>query len=164
MERQDRKEQDVTALAKACIAEAGNVQDATAIMRERLLADDRMYREAMDPMVAARAYDLVRSVCRAERRMIWTAPNYTPAGNGERVITAARASLLDMRLPNGLRLADATANDLMDAMGFYQRQARTMDHMARWLEAVARKVKNKRVGDVLSDAALRKMQEQTDNE
>lgn len=154
----NKTDQTVSALAKAYLAETNDVQEATARLVEHLHDDLALYRNAMDSLVTARAYDLIREVCRKERRAIWTAPNYDAAGKGDRVHTAVKHSLLDMRLPNGMKLSEARKSDLLDAQGFYQRQADTMSHIARWLGAVADEVGGKKVGDVLTDANLREMQ------
>lgn len=154
------QEEEPTAedLARRAMAQAGeDVGEATRILEQWARQNTRIWKAVTEDFLAQGCYAVVRGVCRQERRAIWHSPGYDPGGSGARVRGHAR-SILDLPLPGGKRLRDATREDLQEASGFYARQARQMAVMAEFLEAVAGKVKGRKtVGDVLTEKQLEQM-------
>lgn len=144
----------------------GDVQKATRALAAQVRSDDKLYRAVMDSLVDTACYDLVASVCRAQRRKIWSPPA-PPAGQSDdraRVVALGRgtvASLLDFPLPGGMKLRDAKRSDVVSAHEFYATQARDMDGKARWLRLIAQSVpEDRRVGDVLTADRLESLQQE----
>ena len=110
----------------------------------------------------------VRNATTSKRKAVWTAPTRAEKAEGaERVFLLAESigeMLLDFPLPGGRALRLATKEDVNEAADFYRTKAVDMGHKARWLARIARKVpKGQTVGDALDNAALEKMQKETDN-
>lgn len=151
----------MTDYAAAAMEQAdGDVLKATEILEAQARSNMDVWRELTDTLLRTACYDACRAVCRSERRIIWNSPNYDKGGNGERVKQHAN-TLLDWPLPGGKKLRDATKQDLLEASGFYSKQAAQMTSIANWLDAVAKKVKTKTVGETLSADDLEKLRDQT---
>lgn len=154
------KQVSVYAISRSILEECGgDVVSATDKMERRVRAERDLFYALMDPLVRKACYDVLREVVRDERRTIWTAPNYTKGGNGDRLVSAS-LTLLDFRLPhNLLPLREAGKDDLVAGADWYESQANNMQHKARWLRAVAAKVGNKVVGEKFTAEELAKLQE-----
>lgn len=116
-----------------------------------------LLRALTEPFLASACLAAVSKLCRDQRRVLWTAANYSVDGKGERLRNFAKSSLLDFRLPGGKLLRDANADDLAVAIDSYRKQAKTMQNEAAWFEAVAAKIGKKKVGSVFDDEALTKL-------
>lgn len=139
------------------IDSASDVADATEKLEAAARKDKALREYLTEPYLSRACYEAVRSEYRAERAVLWTAPNYTQGGNGNRVREHAR-SLLDFPLPNGKRLRDAKRADLLEAAEFYAKQAANMQSKADWLSRIAEIVGRRKVENALSEhdvAALR---------
>lgn len=154
------KQVSVYAVSKDILDEFdGDVVAATDRMEKRVRAERDLFHELMAPLVRNACYDALRKAVQDERRTIWTAPNYTKGGNGDRLVSAS-LTLLDFRLPhNLLPLRDAGKDDLVAGADWYESQANNMRHKARWLRAVAAKVGNKVVGQKFTAEKLAELQE-----
>lgn len=154
------KQVSVYAVSKAILEECGgDVVAATDKMEKRVRAERDLFHQLMAPLVRSACYDALRKSVRTERESIWTAPNYTKGGNGERLVSAS-LTLLDFRLPhNLLPLREAGKDDLVAGADWYESQASNMSHKARWLRAVAAKVGNKVVGEKFTAEKLAELQE-----
>lgn len=154
------KQVSVYAVSKSILEECGgDVVSATDEMEKRVRAERDLFHELMAPLVRNACYDALRKAVQDERRTIWTAPNYTKGGNGDRLVSAS-LTLLDFRLPhNLLPLRDAGKDDLVAGADWYESQANNMQHKARWLRAVAAKVGNKVVGQKFTAEKLAELQE-----
>lgn len=154
------KQVSVYAVSKSILEECGgDVVSATDKMEKRVRAERDLFHELMAPLVRNACYDALRKSVQDERRTIWTAPNYTKGGNGDRLVSAS-LTLLDFRLPhNLLPLRDAGKGDLVAGADWYESQANNMQHKARWLRAVAAKVGNKVVGQKFTAEKLAELQE-----
>lgn len=150
-----------TELAQEAMQAAnGDVLEATAILEQKARGDMDVWRALTDGLLKKACYDACRGICRTERRIIWNAPNYDAGGNGER-IKAHSSTLMDWPLPGGMKLKDATKADLIAAAEFYAKQAANMQSISNWLNQIAKKVKNKTVGDSMTDDQLRKLRDDT---
>lgn len=147
------------AAADALQAADGDVRKATEAMLAAVRKSRRLRDALTEPLLETACYAAITAQCRKQRSRIWTPPNYSEAGNGDRVIALAR-TLLDFPLPGGRRLGDATRAEVVDAARFYTSHAEDMAHKARWLARVAEAVPDgQRVADALDEARLARLQE-----
>ena len=145
-----------TELAQEAMEQVGgDVIAAAKILERKARADTDVWIAVTQTLIATACYDACRAVCRSERRQIWVQENYSKSGNGERVKSHGHKTMLDWPLPGGMKLRDAKKADLVQASGFYQKQARSMESIARWLDAIAAQVGRKAVGSVFTDEELR---------
>ncbi len=110
----------------------------------------------------------VRAVTISKRKAVWTAPTRAEKAEGAKRVCILAESidemLLDFPLPGGRALRLATKDDVTEAADFYRIKSSDMGWKARWLARIARKVpKGQTVGDALDNAALEKMQKDTNN-
>lgn len=149
---------DIAALAASHLAAADNdVQAATLTLYQAALEDLRIEQALTRPLLRSACYDALRAECRRERRNIWTAPNYSKAGNGQRVQQLARR-LMDFPLPGGKRLAHATREEVLAAADSYTKQATRMQQIGVWLSRIADRVEEGTVADSLTEAELVELQ------
>lgn len=135
--------------------------DSTEEAADRLLAhmrdDAALYNILMAPHERRIVMEAVGSYRRRERATIW---HHDPRPD-QRVAALARVntqSLLDMRLPSGRRLGDATHDDVVAAAEDYKARAGWNMEKSRFFAKVAKRTpQGKRVGDVLSAADLAKL-------
>lgn len=151
----------VSAVAQQCLRDCGNnIHEAQKMMERIVAGHPPLFRNLMNPLMAVACYDALRRVVRADRNKVWTAPNYTKEGNGDR-LESLGLSLLDFPLPNGMALRLAHKADVLEGANFYATQAKDMTHKAAWLAAIAEKVGNKSVGEKFTAAKLQELQEAT---
>ena len=150
----------VNDLAEQALKESrGDAVKATAILEEHAKRDVSVANDLLMPLLRQACYDAIRSVCRRERRDIWTAPNYTKGGNGQRV-TQLASRLMDFPLPGGLPLAKAKREDLEHAVAFYGKQAERMAQIREWLFKVAERVDGRKmVKSCLTERQLAELRE-----
>ncbi len=149
---------NVAELAQKCLAAAkGDIGVAAKLMEQRVRADDRLYKALLDPMVRNECYEAVRKCVRQNRGVIWHMPQPSAEEHRERVGHLADATLLDFQLPipGAMKLGDAEKSDVLEAVAFYDKQATDMHHKKRWLELVAKRLKEgQRVRDAFSAEQL----------
>lgn len=151
----------IAAVAQKCMRDCdNNLHDAQKLMERLVAGHPPLFRDLMTPLLATACYDALRSVVRTDRGKVWTAPNYTKAGNGSRLETLG-VTLLDFPLPSGIRLRNASKADVLEGARFYSAQAADMQHKAKWLEAIAAKVGNRTVGEKFTAEKLQALQEAT---
>lgn len=141
----------------------GDVQAAARKLEADARADMTNWRVLTDHLLGQASWDAIRRAVRVTRSKVWTAPapTTTPESQAERVTALAAGNLLMFPLPGGKRLGEATRDEVQAAAHFYEQQADDMAHKARWLQAIAAKVKNakKKVAEVLDDAKLRELRD-----
>lgn len=148
-------------LAKAVLDETGSYDAAVPALLAALKTRPLLEAEFLRPHMTARARDLLSSVAASERQIVWHRP-VDPMVRVRALSDGMRLTLLDFRLPNGMRLAEATRVTVEDAAGDYAKQAGDMAWKARWLSAIARAMpEGVPVADVMDAAALAALQEQT---
>lgn len=151
----------MTDYATAAMEQAnGDVIKATEILEDQARGDVAIWKVLTEGLLRNACYDACRAICRSERKIIWESPNYDAGGNGERIKQHA-TTLMDWPLPGGMKMRDATKKDLMEAATFYSKQAAKMSAIAKWLDAVASKVKSKTVGQTLTDKQLMELRDET---
>ena len=141
------------------VATSDTREEAAAALLRRVRGDAALWAALMEPHEKMAADAAVRGMVHEQRRRIWARPVEPDA----RVAALANmhATLMDFRLPSGLRLRDATAADCMDGATFYARQAGDMAWKARWLSAVAEACGDGVVADAMDERALAALREKT---
>jgi hypothetical protein len=149
------------AMAKAALAQTNNYEAAAASLLELASADAALYAELVGPYELPAALALIRDVGQSERRTVWSRPT-APDARAAILARGVTETLMDFRLPGGMRLGDAMRADVEAAATFYADHAADMAHKARWLQAIAEKTPaSKRVADALDADALAKLKEAT---
>lgn len=148
-------------LAREVLTEAdGDTETASEALTNRLLEDRSLLQSVISQAVADAVAYRVRYSMRSERAWIVRQATRPPAapshGSKDDVIALAKglaASLLDMPLARGVRLRDATREQVQEQADMYAAQASDMGHKARWLNLIAQAIPaDSTVGDVLTDA------------
>ena len=156
----------VTEAARAALDAAdGDVREASKRMEQAVRSNRGLRDRLTDPLIAEACYAAVSAQCRAERRRIWSPPASTVAraarDGARRVARLAADSLLAFPLPGGLKLGEATRAEIVNAAGFFERQAGDMAHKARWLTLVAQAMPGrKKASQVLTEERLRELQQE----
>ena len=125
------------AAIEAIEASEGSVLEATNILVEAAENNKELFKHIMDPILRTACYNIIRSHIRAERKIVWMAPNYSASGNGERVVALGQLTLMEFRLPNGMFLKDASTDDTWSAAIFYENQSTDMGRKAQWLKRIS---------------------------
>lgn len=154
-------------VARKALEDAGGNVDKATEMFEAAVRQSRALRDQLtEPLIAEACRAAVRKEVREERRTVWVVPTAKPAqvdvkAQADRVVQLAAGTLAMFPLPGGKRLGEATREEISTAAEFYGRQAADMGAKARWLRLIAQSVPDgKKVGDVLSDARLRELQQE----
>jgi hypothetical protein len=138
---------------------ADSNEQAAANLLAAMKRDTALYAAAMHPVEREIAQRLVGQHKRAARNYIWSRPSQPD----NRVAALARSNavtLLDMRLPSGKRLGEATRAEVMEAAAEYRAAKEYHASKERFFNAVADKVADgKRVADVLTAADLEAMKD-----
>lgn len=151
----------VKELARKAMDECGDdIQAATEKLEAMARSNTKVWKGLTDHLLRAACFEACKAICRQDRRMIWTAPNYDAGGSGERV-RAHGKTLMDMPLPGGKPLRDATREDLIAASEFYRKQSETMGAISDFYHSVSLRVKTKTVGETLSEAQLEQIRGKT---
>lgn len=131
----------------------GDTVRATALLQQSLERDGDLLRQVIKAAIADACGMHVQAAARHERAAII---KQTTASGRDGVVALANGitrALLDMRLPNGVVLRNATRGEVLDSANRYQASAADMSRKARWLVLVAQSVPNdSTVGDVMNDA------------
>lgn len=145
------------------------VNSLAKLAREALAANDGDTTVATESLVSrfANDIDLLRAIirdvvmtavdARVEHAMRNKRAAIINATTGDRGAVVALATgwlacLLDMPLANGLKLRNATRQQVLEQAGRYAATAKDATHKSRWLTAIAQSVTGDRtVGDVMSD-------------
>lgn len=140
--------------------ESAAVQEMDALLAHYARPENAEMRLAVMLRVARQmAVNLKSNAICGDRLKSWTAPNYTKGGNGNRLVALAEYQLLHFRLPvSGVRLIEATAEQVREAAAFYAADAAQAAHKSRWLFAVADWMGS---GKRLTEKHARALQEQT---
>ena len=136
-------------------------------------ASEQLYKWALDDygvlytltahLVWQACKDAVRGEGRSERSEILASSSGKTADKlnrdlgGKRLGKYLQRYYLDMPLPGGKKLREATGYELEKHASDWHKQARTMEKRANWLRAVSLKAGERRVGDVLSEDDVRKL-------
>jgi len=161
----------INSVAAQCVREAEKAghksapdiwKAANAALTLRVDADPDLFRVLMEPFKAGAIWQAIRGAGKDCRYKTW---NQQPDANlKDGGLEAVGRSMLDtFTLPGGKRLGDADGGELMDAAGMYRVFEKENATRARFLEAVAGKLKaGQVVREALTDRDLRKIQRKAD--
>lgn len=142
----------------------GDVSTATAVLAARAMNDAAFLREYFEEVIKTASYEAVASCVRQERRAVWTTPQPTTKERRAQVVALAAGTvrtLHDFPLLGGLRLGDATREEVAEAAEFFGKQARDMAWKSRWLEHVAQSVPpGVKVAEVISAERLEELRQE----
>jgi hypothetical protein len=142
-------------------ASHGDFDDAAERFAKSLEADREMLRKARRMAFAAWCRDQVRQAASAHRTAVFRLRSEADAARGSRLRMALSATLMDFPLPGGGLLRDATAAACIEGATAYRHTASDAVWKARWLEAIAARVGNATVAEVLDEEDLRALQQET---
>lgn len=152
--------------ARTAYADAGKDMRAAAVLLRQRMDEDQALRDALlEPMIDRAIWCAMRHCVQAIRRDFGQASAPLRSVNPDNTIgikAVAKRSWYDYPLPGGILLGDARAIDLSAAINEHDRNARTNAAKAKWLRVVVDRVRphgDKRVRDVISEAALAKIAE-----
>lgn len=119
----------------------GDIVEAQAELVKMVNSDADLYKEVLDPWLSRACYDIIRKICRDDRRRIWNAPHLQVVDTSKGMSRASNTNLMDFPLPGGLRLGQATRDEVTKAASFYETQARNMTHKSTWLGLIGQGLK-----------------------
>jgi hypothetical protein len=129
-------------------------EDACEALLAMMERDPELYRLIMQPNARTTAMARVCAFKRAERAAIWHRPS-DPDRRVHLLARSNRLSLLDLRLPSGKRLGDATKIEVLEAAQTYDDLAASNESKAVWLKRIAKKMPDTgAVQDVLNAQEL----------
>ena len=142
---QSKRKPTITSVAQECLEECGNdLHKAQDMMVKKVRSNNRLFHLLLDPMVESACYEALGSCIRQQRSEIWTAPNYSKGGNGQRVLALAEANnLMYFPLGDGKILGNATRAEILEAAERRAKQIKTMAWEERWLRLVAEHLKGR---------------------
>lgn len=160
-------------LAKECYdTNDGDILKATNEFENKVRADDVLFRTALEPLVRQACYSIISGIMRTERKAVWngagvkatakpiyTTPVHRP-DNAIRVAALATGTLMMFPLMGGVRLRDATRQQVSDTAQMYADKASDMAWKSRWLGLVAAKMgddETKKVVDIISESELNEL-------
>ncbi|MBI5940668.1 MAG: hypothetical protein HY859_09600 [Caulobacterales bacterium] len=155
------------AARSAMDAAKGDLTTAAASMETAVRKDPKLRDALTEPLIAGACMEAVRRIMHERRRSIWSAPSEPialgrgadKASQADRVAHLASGTLLMFPLPGGVKLSEATRDDVVRAAGFYDAQAKDMGVKARWLSLIAQSIPaGKTVGEVLTAKRLKELQ------
>ena len=131
-------------LARQELSEADNdVRVASDRLVESITSNENLLRATIRQVVEEAARTVTGSVMRSERFAIFHAATRSPQAGRAAVAALAggiATSLLDFPLANGIRLRDATREQVEAQAGLYSASAADANRKAAWLRAVASKM------------------------
>lgn len=150
---------ELTMVIERLLEKHPNAVDAASALLAEAKDDMRLYESLMRRYEVDAAQDAVRDVISRERCAIWKAAHVRPAAPDNRVTALARANssaLMDFRLPGGLPLRLATAEQIMAASDFYVTAGKDALAKGGWLKRVAQAVPDgKTAGEVMTEDDLK---------
>lgn len=146
-------------IAREFLVDAGGLTSVAIERLQRLIQEDEVLRVsiAADAIMAFAAMNVQKEM-RADRAAIWanaSKPGDTtkPKTSIAALANGLRDSLMNFPLSGGIRLKDATREQVEDQARLYAAASRDMGLKARWLTAIAQRVQpGQRVAEVLSEA------------
>lgn len=149
----------LSGLARETLAQCnGDHADARRKLLSRLLTDRKLLATVLEPIIASALHDKLGS-------LQGNARHHITKSQGKNAVAALAdgiaRSLMDFPLAGGLRLRDASREQVAAQAQIYQDNADTMGHRARWLALVAQSLPDgKTVGSTMSEERLAELFEQ----
>lgn len=144
-------------------ASSGNARAASASLLRTLLADRAALRAVIEAAVRDAVVYRVESAVRHRRAAVIASAERDRKGAVIALARGISASLLDMPLAGGVRLGDATRDQVTEQADRYEAISSDTGRKARWLRLIAQSVPPGRiVSDVMdADRAAELLQEAT---
>lgn len=164
-EKEQTAAEKLSAMARECLAEHdGNTTKAISALVVLLLSDRALLRELVAPIVLAAVDTHVDRSTHYQRKNLIISVNRQSRRSDMVALAGGIAhSMLDFTLGTaaGIRLRDATREQVVGQAEEYTRQGNSMLRNARWLELIAQGVPaDRKVGEVLTDARANELWEQ----
>lgn len=153
----------LAALARDVLAEHnGMTAPAIRDLASRIASDDGLLEILAEDLINEASQSATYGAMLAKRASIMrTVKTGMTRAQGLALVAFSSGSLLDFPLAGGLRLADASRDEVERQAAIYAARAADEAHKARWLSAVAAKVPaGKKVGDVLDAARVTALYEE----
>lgn len=142
-----------------------NSDDSVTLATEKLVemvsTDHALWIACTSHLIRSACYEVISRHCHQTRRNILKSVAHDETQRGGRLIKFGK-SLMDLPLPGGKRLCDATKADLIAAAEFYSKQAKQMNAMANLYTAIAGKVGRGTVGERLTEQQVMKIKQAVD--
>jgi hypothetical protein len=153
----------------------GDRQQAVDLFFEAVKKRPEIYAMIADRLVRMACNDVLSSKLRSERAHAWNAASDASASQqinqstanmraGVSALARATVGLMDgFRMPNGKTLGASVYAEIVDAIPVFAKSAESMAHKARFLEEVAKAMRNndKPVSKQLTEKKLVEIQKQT---
>lgn len=154
----------IGSLARDCLrACKGNIVSAAAEMLGRLRDDETLMLACMEELIAEAARVEIEAAHRHTRAAILSGIGKPPRVDGDVKLNAIAAtfSLFDYPLAGGLKLGDATRDEIEAQATIHRAAAIDHGHKARWFQAIAAECPaGKPVRAAINAARLEKLFEQ----
>lgn len=142
---------------REAVEQTSTYSEAAAHLEKEAREDKMLWRSLTEPLLSRACMTAVREHGQHERRKVWKSTADSTPQHGDR-LAAAMVALMDFRLVNGKRIAEANKIEVLDSAVFYDTQSRDMAAKAVWLRRVAEKLGDgDTVGNALSEQDLRKL-------
>ena len=157
----------LSAMAREALDDADNdVAKASEALKARLLTRPEVLDRIITEVVSVAVSTRVGGAMRSERRAIILGSMRQIGGGGRDAVRALSAvvgrSILDFPLAGGVRLRDATREQVIEQAALYERFAADQAHKARWLNAIAADVPpGAVVGTAITEARAAALLEET---
>lgn len=150
----------VGTLAERCLESCqGDWKKAAAKMEREVRSNAGLYSELMDPLVSGAVWERVRQAARSQRRSFHnaaTAPK-SPKNDG---LEAVAQSWYDYPIYGGVRLGDATREDLQSAIDGYRMHEQSNRMRREFMERIYAKLPDgKRVRETLHESEIERIAE-----
>lgn len=133
--------------------------DALERLLDAMERDQDVMQAIMAPYYRTAAREALGGYKRSQRSYFFV----RPAAPDNRVAMLAKTNqetMLDMRLPSGIRLGDAVKDDLTEAYEYYTKQAKYATQRSVFFSAVAKRLdKNQKVSEVWSASELEELRQ-----
>lgn len=141
----------------------GDTAEATRSLIALLTGDPSVRAAVIDAAVEEAARSMVGHAMRAERAAIWSGRAPTPKTSVTAFAGGMARSLLDFPLAGGLRLGDATREEVAAQAALYAALRDDAARKARWLTAIAAALpEGARVRDAMTEAQVSALREEAD--
>ena len=137
---------------QALKAAGGDTKLAADALSEQLENDKALFRGIVADAVVIASYIFVEETMRSRRHTIANGAHRATRADAEALARGIRSSVLDFPLTGGLKLRDATPDQVTEQIERYDAIGRDVTHKSRWLRLIVQSVpRDKKIGDVISD-------------
>lgn len=138
----------------------GYAEQAAQILKDWAQNNDPLYRALMDPLLDSAVWQAVNRHRRTQNRQYRTKARTgsdNPAGLKQVAQQHAQDWLDGYRLRNGLRLGDATWEELVEEIEWHNTLAATNAQRARWYQKIVERIGDKPVRHALNNDTIEQL-------